>query len=145
MSFCKALLRVVWTLGTLSFACSPLMSLPLSAKARADQTVDASYVSALAAADRFLQAWHGSDLEHGIVLLSSHAKAAATSDTVETFFSNAQPCAYEITRGKELRPGRYEFPVVLICTANKRRVQRRFSNIVVVNAGNNEWAVDNLP
>jgi hypothetical protein len=146
MPFRKALVRLAWTFGTVSLIWTPLMSSPVSDKTRTDPAVDSSYVSALAAADHFLQAWHSGDVEHGIVLLSSHAKSAATSDTIEIFFSNPQPCAYEITRGKALKNGRYEFPVVLVCdTANSRRAHRHFSKIVIVNTGNNDWAVDNLP
>jgi hypothetical protein len=81
-----------------------------------------------------------------MVLLTSHAKETATTDVVERFFSNPGPAAYEIERGKLLRRGRYEFPVVLVSgTSNKVHVRRRFSSIIVVNTGNNEWAVDKLP
>jgi hypothetical protein len=46
--------------------------------------------------------------------------------------------------GKLLKPGRYEFPVVLVLGGAKHP-RRRFSSIVVVNTGNNGWAVDKLP
>ena len=108
--------------------------------------VEAGYVPALAAADRFLQAWQSGDVENGMSLLSSHARQAATSEEVEKFFQNNASSAYEIGRGKLLKRGRYEFPVVLISSGSKRaRVRRRFSSIVIVDTGGNDWAVDKLP
>jgi hypothetical protein len=123
--------------------CVLLLLSTLAAKIPA---LDAGYVPALAAADHFLQAWQAGDAENGTVLLSSHAKEAATTDAVEKFFSNAAPAAYEIGRGKLVKRGRYEFPVVLVSGAAKDvRAHRRFSSIIVVNTGNNDWAVDKLP
>jgi len=101
---------------------------------------------ALAAADHFLQAWQSGDLENGTALLSSQAKKVATTDVVEKFFANPVSSAYEITRGKLLKRGRYEFPVVLVTEpAKNTRARRHFSSIIVVNTGNNDWAVDKLP
>jgi hypothetical protein len=91
-----------------------------------------------------LQAWQSGDVENGMVLLSSHAKEAATTEVVEQFFSNPSASAYEIGRGKLVKRGRYEFPVVLV-TGNSKKLRRKFSSIVVVNAGNDDWAVDKLP
>jgi hypothetical protein len=107
---------------------------------------DSGYVPALAAADRLLQAWQSGDLESGVALLTTHAKETATSDNVEKFFSASDSSAYEIGRGKLVGRGRYEFPVVLVRGVSKEiHGRRRFSSIIVVNAGNNEWAVDKLP
>ena len=104
------------------------------------------YVAALAAADHFLQAWQDGDSEKGVALLTSHAKRAATSEAVDRFFSTSAPEAYEIGRGQLLKHGRYEFPVVLVGgRANRSRFRRRFSSIVIVNTGHNDWAVDKLP
>jgi hypothetical protein len=119
---------------------------PLAAKARSARGLDSGYVSALAAADHFLQAWQTGDLENGTALLSSHAKDAATTDVVEKFFANSVSSAYEIGRGKLLKRGRFEFPVVMVTEpAKNTRARRHFSSIIVVNTGNNEWAVDKLP
>jgi hypothetical protein len=125
--------------------CVLLMLSPLAAKTpRA--TLDSGYVAALAAADHLLQAWQSGDVETGMSLLSGHAKDVASTDAVEKFFSNPGPAAYEIERGKLLKRGRYEFPVVLVTGDSKKaHPRRRFSSIVVVNTGNNDWAVDNLP
>ena len=121
-----------------------LLLSPLAAKTPA--SLDAGYVRALAAADHFLQAWQSGDLENGTALLSSHAKEAATTDDIEKFFSGAMVSAYQIDRGKLVRRGRYEFPVVLVTEGAKdSRAHRRFSSIIVVNTGNDEWAVDKLP
>jgi len=107
-------------------------------------SIEAGYVPALAAADHFLQAWQSGDVENGMALLSSHARQAATSEEVEKFFQNNGSSAYEIGRGRLLKRGRYEFPVVLVSGGSKR-VHRRFSSIVIVDTGGNDWAVDKLP
>jgi hypothetical protein len=126
--------------------CSTLLLEPLAAKARPALGLDPGYVPALAAADHFLQAWQSGDLENGTALLSSHAKEVATTEVVEKFFANPVSSAYEIGRGKLLKRGRYEFPVVMVTEAAKNtRAHRHFSSIIVVNTGNNDWAVDKLP
>jgi hypothetical protein len=89
-------------------------------------------------------AWQSGDVENGMVLLSDRAKEKATTDVVERFFSNSGPSAYEIGLGKLLKRGRYEFPVVLVGTS-KNHARRRFSSIVIVDTGKNDWAVDRLP
>ena len=119
---------------------------PLAAKTKPTPALDPGYVPALAAADRLLHAWQSADAESGMVLLTTHAKQSATTEVVERFFSDAGPSAYEIVHGKLLKPGRYEFPVVLLIgSAKNSRPRRRFSSIVVINTGNNDWAVDKLP
>ena len=121
-----------------------LLLSPLAAKTLPAPGLEPGYVSALAAADHFLQAWQSGDVENGMALLSSHAKEKATTDVVEKFFSNAGPSAYEIGRGKLVKRGRYEFPVVLVSTS-MNHARRRFSSIVIVDTGKNDWAVDKLP
>jgi hypothetical protein len=117
-----------------------------TARIRPVSALNSEYVAALAAADHFLQAWQAGDSENGVALLSSHAKNAATTDAVDRFFSTCAPEAYEIGRGQLLKQGRYEFPLVLVGGApNSTRVRRRFSSIVIVNTGKNDWAVDKLP
>ncbi len=108
--------------------------------------LDADYVPALAAADRFLEAWSIDDIEIGMSLLTSRAKEKISETEIEAFFSSPTPSAYEIDRGKLLRRGAYEFPVVLAGpAAGNSRARRRFSTLLVVRTGNNEWAVDKLP
>jgi hypothetical protein len=108
--------------------------------------LDSDYVLALAAADHFLQAWQAGDAENGLVLLTNRAKEAVGADNLEKFFANSKASGYEITRGRLLKQGRYEFPVVLVSgSSTKAHVRRRFSSVVVVNTGNNDWAVDKLP
>jgi hypothetical protein len=118
----------------------------LAAKTPPARTLEPGYVVALAAANHFLQAWQSGDVENGLVLLSSHAKETATTGGVEKFFSHLGPGAYEIGRGKLLKRGRYMFPVVLIIGASENiRAGRRFSSLVMVETGQNDWAVDKLP
>jgi hypothetical protein len=114
------------------------------AQVRGDSVLRGGYVSALAVADQFLQAWQTGDAENGIALLTEHAKKNINRDELDKFFSSSQPSAYEIERGKELSRGRFEFPVVLV-SSGTARIRRRFSRIIVVNTGENGWAVDKLP
>jgi hypothetical protein len=114
-------------------------------KSKPSAAFDIHYVSALAAADHFLQAWQSGDEENGMALLTAHAKQAVSRDNLDKFFGVGEPAGYEINRGKGLKNGRYEFPVVLVEKLSGARVHRRFSSIVVVNAGNDDWAVDKLP
>jgi hypothetical protein len=81
-----------------------------------------------------------------MALLSTPARETATTDVIDKFFSNGGPAAYEIGRGKLLKRGRYEFPVVLVSGAsNDSRAHRRVSSLVMVDTGKNDWAVDKLP
>jgi hypothetical protein len=132
-------------LPTLVLWVSLLIS-PVAGKTPSVSALGPGYASALAAADHLLQAWQSGDVENGMVLLTSHAKEAATTEVVEQFFSNPAASAYEIGRGKLAKRGRYEFPVVLVTSdSQKQHARRKFTSIVVVNTGNNDWAVDKLP
>jgi hypothetical protein len=116
------------------------------AKTKSASVLDSDYAAALSAADHFLQAWQSGDIETGTAMLTAHAKQNVSRDDLDQFFSDAEPKAYEVERGKLVQHGRYEIPVVLVDTAAREtRVHRRFSSIVVVNSGNNDWAVDKLP
>jgi hypothetical protein len=137
-------LRRLLLISCLSFLLSPLSAKTVSTKT-APPVLDASYLPALAAANHFLQAWQSGDAENGIALLTSRAKEVATTDGIDRIFSNSAASAYEIGRGKLLKRGRYEFPVVLVSIASSNRMRRRFSSLVIVNTGNNDWAVDKLP
>jgi hypothetical protein len=105
---------------------------------------DPDYRAALAVADRFLQAWQSSDAENGIALLTAHAKKNESKDKLDNFFAGGPPAAFEINHGKRLGRGRYEFPVVLV-TGGRKRLHRKFSPLVIVNTGGDDWAVDKLP
>jgi len=133
--------------GTFCWLCLVGLVLPPSSAAKTGSAppLNSSYISALAIADHLLQAWQSGDLEHGMALLTTQAKQSASSDQVEKFFSNSGASSYEIARGKLLRRGRYEFPVALVDVGSNHRGRRHFSTIVVINTGNNDWAVDKLP
>jgi hypothetical protein len=119
---------------------------PAVAKGRSASTSDPSYVEALITTNHFLQAWQSGDIGNEMALLTSHSKEKATTDVLENFFAATGTCAYEIGRGKLIRRGNYEFPVVLVSTDEKRsHVQRRFSTVMVIDTGHNDWAVDKLP
>lgn len=143
--------RLAFRCGLLFFTLSVLFQPFAVAKTKPPASADPGYVGALAAADHLLQAWQSADPESGMVLLTDRIKHAATTEVVERFFADPGPSAYEITHGKLRKPGRYEFPVVLVTgssnagTSKKVSLRRRFSTIVVVNTGHNDWAVDKLP
>jgi hypothetical protein len=128
------------------FLFMPLFALPSTAKTRSAPAQDPGYVEALAAADHFLQAWQSGDVGNGTALLTSQSKEKVTTDMLEDFFDGSRLSAYEVGRGKLIKRGRYEFPVVLV-SANEKgsRVRRRFSSVVVVDTGHNDWAIDKLP
>src|SRR5271166_846944 len=63
---------------------------------------DPEYAPALAAANRFLQAWQSQDHETGLLMLTDAAKQGSSQDQMETFFSSGHHAAYEIARGKKL-------------------------------------------
>ena len=125
-----------------------LLSLPMWAAGprkhhSATTPIDPDYVFALATANRFLHAWQSGDLETGMVLLSDRVRHSQDPEKLEQFFSGDGDRAFEITRGQGNR-GRYRFATVLV-TAEGARVRRRFSEIIVVNTGKNDWVVDKLP
>lgn len=108
---------------------------------------DPEYTPALAAANRFLQAWQNQDHETGLLMLTDIAKQNSSQDRMENFFSCGTNGAYEIARGRKLKAGRYAFPVTLFASraepGKSGRPQR--SAIVVVRAGKEEWAIEKLP
>ena len=83
------------------------------------------------------------DLETGMILLSDHVRRSNNAAILEEFFSTGSDRAYEIGRGKG-HPGRYRFPVVLV-TKPSGSSHRACSEIILVTAGKNDWAVDKLP
>ena len=130
----------------------PVWARSNSHPAKQADTSDPGYVFALAAADHFLHAWQTGDLENGMVLLSDALRHSQNADKLEQLFSNATSRAFEITRGHG-HPGRYSFPVVLVTPRGSsdathdatHHVTRRFSEIILVEAGKNDWVVDKLP
>jgi hypothetical protein len=138
------IVKLAWTAALIL-----LLSLPTWAggshkrHSTAPTPTDPDYVFALATANRFLHAWQSGDLETGMVLLSDHVRHSQDPEKFEQFFSGDADRAFEITRGQGKR-GRYRFATVLV-TAAGSRVRRRFSEIIVVNTGKNDWVVDKLP
>jgi hypothetical protein len=112
---------------------------------------DRGYTSALAAANRFLQAWQSQDHETGLLMLTDDAKQHSSEEHMEMFFSSSSSGgtdgAYEIARGKKMKAGRYVFPVRLfpVHSDTTRFDHPQKSEIVVVRTGKDEWAVDRLP
>ena len=108
--------------------------------------IDQDYVAALAAANRFLQAWQNQDHETAILLLTDKLKQHTNEQALETFFVPAVHAqqAYEISSGKRLAPGRYIFTVILF-NSSVKLLPHRPSQLIVSRTGTNDWAIDKLP
>jgi len=144
----RALFRVL-VLVALSTA-PPIAAKTRSSAASRSAPVDRDYVSALAAANRFLTAWQTHDQETGLLVLTDDAKHRTSEDHLRQFFSptGGTQEAYEIGHGKKLATGRYSFPVVLFEAAPGHEVKPtrpRSSHIIVTRAGKEDWAIDKLP
>jgi hypothetical protein len=111
--------------------------------------MDQDYVSALTAANDFLHAWQVQDGETGILLLSDSFKHHSSPELIEAFLQPAVGTnrSYEISHGKKMKDGSYSFPVTLFELASGKTgtVKPRYTQIVVVKAGKNDWAIDKLP
>ena len=53
---------------------------------------DPGYISALSAANRFLQAWQNQDHETGLLMLTDDAKQHSSEEGLEAFFSSGLRC-----------------------------------------------------
>ena len=111
---------------------------------RVSRTIDPSYGSALAAANRFLHAWQAEDHETGIMMLSDSARQKVSPEKLQTFFSPGADAAYEIEHGKRVNSAAYEFPVVLF-GASGTTSRPHACTVVVTRSGKSEWAIDKLP
>ena len=141
-------------MGLVSLACGVALTVasPAPALARgkkhkptASTPADSNYLAGLSAANRFLAAWQSNDQAAALPLITTRAKQQTTEEGVDKLFSGSSARAFEITRGQALRQGRYEFSIVLLQADESGRTRRRFADIIVVNTGKNDWAVDKLP
>jgi hypothetical protein len=118
-------------------------STPLPVPPRASTSRE--YVSALSAGNRFLQAWQAEDHEAGLLMLTDSAKRQSSAERLEKYFSpdSATERAYHIAHGNKLK-GRYGFPVRLF-ERSGGTLRSRSSQMIVVQTGKDDWAVDRLP
>jgi hypothetical protein len=118
-------------------------------KPTASTATDPGYISALAAANQFLHAWQSQDHETGLLMLTDTAKQQTSEDRLRTFFSPGAGVqqAFEISRGKRLKAGRYLFPVVLfeVIPGARQSHHPSYSQIVGIRTGADDWAIDKLP
>ena len=127
-----------------------LLSAPASARvprAKPATALGREYRAALAAADRFLHAWQSQDQETGLLMLSDSAKRHASEDELAEFFAAGQGAAYEIGRGKQMKGGRFAFPVTLYlaAAAKEHSPPPRYSVMVITRSGKDDWVIDRLP
>ena len=134
-------------MSKLALILAVLLVLPLSARNQPKSpSVDADYVSALATANKFLQAWQSHDKETAALLLSDHARGHTSADALSSFFSTRSEQAYELFPGRKLAPGRYEFPIALYSAPEPNHwTHPRTSTLRLIHAPNSDWIVDNLP
>ena len=121
---------------------------PLPEPLHSATTTDRDYVSALSAANRFLQAWQTQDHEAGLLLLTDSAKKVTSEGQLEKMLSpgTSTPRGYQIARGKKLSTGRYSFSITLYEVAGPPKPLRiRNSQIIAVQTGKDDWAIDKLP
>ncbi|HEX4484869.1 MAG TPA: hypothetical protein VH088_01290 [Terriglobales bacterium] len=106
--------------------------------------VDKDYILALSAADHLMQAWQTGDLEAGVVMLTDAAKQGTSEDQLDEFFAADKlgTRGFELTHGKKLEAGKYDFPVALFEGKGK---PPRLSHLIVIKESKNEWVVDSLP
>ena len=138
------LLTTFLLLSALAFAKKKVTPLPTPPGA---SKTDSNYVTALGIANRFLQAWQTQDHEQGLMMLTDAAKSQTSADRLESYFSPefTTPRAYQITHGKKLKTGRYAFPVTLLEAKTSGTPRTRNSQLIVVQTGKEDWAVDKLP
>ena len=130
------------------FLLTVFLTIPVSVRSnghpvKQKNPTDPGYAYALVAANHFLHAWQTGDIENGMVLLSDGIRHTQNAEKLEQFFSNGKDRAFEITRGHG-HSGLYSFPIVLV-TLRGSHVTRRFSEIVLVETGKDDWVVDKLP
>jgi len=125
---------------------SLLFALPVAAKPKPSAPTDRDYRSALATANRFLHAWQAQDQETGLLMLTDAAKRGTSMDRLQSFFSPGPQAAFEISRGRKLKTGRYAFPITLFATVpGKGPLPPRLSQLIVTRTSKDDWAVDKLP
>ncbi len=112
--------------------------------ARNSRSLDPAYSTALAAANRFLQAWQVQDHETAIVMLTDAARQHTSPEHLQDFFSPRPQAAYEIAHGKRHGAAQYVFPAVLFGFSGTPS-RPRYCKIIVVRTGKEDWAVDRLP
>jgi hypothetical protein len=132
------------------FLLPAMLAIPPSQIIKTGLTFDRDYIVALATANDFLHAWQIRDQETGLLLLTDRLKQHTSEEALVSFFLTApsQRQGYEIGRGKKLAPGRYQFPVSLLqerASASSKRTRAPVSVLVVIRAGKNDWAIDQLP
>lgn len=139
-----------WPLFRKNFilVCWFALCLPVCARSKpaASHAADREYVLALATANQFLHAWQIQDRETGLEMLSDGLKGVIPDNRLQTFLSSGREAAFEISRGKKLQTGRYVFPVALLgIRGDGKTIHLRFSELVVVKTGKDDWAIDKLP
>ncbi len=143
--------------GKLSALCALSLALCLVPAARAagarpskeglGPVAASDYISALAAANRFLHAWQTGDEVTGILLLTDNARKHTSEENFSAFFATSTRPAFEIARGKKVKAGRYVFPIALFDLPENPRGPKRVRQLqlVVIRTGKDDWAVDKLP
>lgn len=136
-------------LGVMIFAASPAPA--RTATRHSGNLIDQDYVLALSAADEFMVAWATRNQDDGLALLSPRLKNKFPEDYFRyyiTGLSNPHHQAFEVGRGKRLPSGAFSFPVTMYMhyTGQKENISPpKPLAIVMIQAGPENWLVDELP
>lgn len=123
--------------------------------------VNADYVRALFAADKFLYAWKTRNTQEGLALVSPALKSKKPNDELFSYISGTSSpshAAFEVNSGRKLPDGRYAFDVKLYeyyyAATPESQMSKcpEASRIVLVKSGVSDtkfrvgnWLVDELP
>jgi hypothetical protein len=136
-------------LGMMIFAANPAPA--QTAKSHTTNLINQDYVLALSAADQFLYAWATRNQDDGLAMISPRLKNKFPEEYLRSYISgisNPHHQAFEVGRGKRLPSGGFSFPVAMYehYTGQKEaNGPPKPLTIVVVQAGPENWLVDELP
>jgi len=136
-------------LGMIMLATNPAP--PQTAKRSMGGQINQDYVLALSAVDQFMVAWATRNQDDGLALLSPRLKNKFPEDYFRyyiTGLSNPHHQAFEVGRGRRLPSGDYSFPVAMYMHYTGQKETNgppKSLTIVVVQAGPENWLVDELP
>ena len=123
----------------------------LAAAAQGEQTPShpsGRYLSALGVANGFLAAWAGRNAEVGIAIMSQRLRKASDEQWLREYMSglsNPHHQSFEIGRGKEVRSGRFAFPVTLYEAYHGESKGWGYASTIEVVRDGETWRVDRLP
>ena len=124
---------------------------PPPAQEQTQTSYDLDYVAALAAANRFCQAWQAGNFSEGRKLLTRRLTRQHPDNRLRDAIAgplNPRHSAYEVSDGKKLGPGRIEFQVRLFFGYGgdiEDRIETGLERMVLAREDDGRWRVDEFP